>query len=365
MRNISMKVNITIGLLLVTLATLLMAACDLPRETVTPATIPTSGATSINSTLATDNPYSAYFHLSQAPRLGETAELTFEIKNIRQLDSRYQSQDGLSKSKAWVDFYWTNIHGSYTEAVTPVRIPLDEVVVSGATSWEGNFNKNQFNLHSIIRLPREGIWRIQWNFTGEGWSRNFDGNYWVAVADGTAAIMNTNTEEFKSGPLAYLAFSTFPGGNGSQRIPTPDDPYSVYLDILKAPKVGEEVKLICRILSLNDMTDFSIQWHFYKRTGDNVREIPSTSFLTGADLGWKNDIKKGEPVVFSTTIKFPSEGEWAIMAIANSEAINNMGTASNGDDLQITITSARSYFGWAKLPWPTDSGTTVTRPAQT
>jgi hypothetical protein len=357
MRNISVKAAITTGLLLVLLATLILVGCNSSSETATSTTYITSTSlspTTSATTLSQESPISKYFHLSQAPKLGETAELTLEIYEIRYLLGQYQPRDGLAHSKAWVDFYWTDIHGSYTEACIPVKIPLKEVLVSGETSWEGNFNESRVNLHSKIQLPREGIWRIQYHFTGEGWSRNFDGNYWVAVADGTAAIMNTNTEEFKTGPLAYLDFQTFPGGGwGYQKIPTLDNPYSIGLDISKAPKAGEEVTLSCRVLSLIDMTDFSLQWLFSKRTGESLQEIPST------------DIKKGEPVVFSTTIKFPTEGEWEITAIANSVEINNMHRAQNGDTIHITITSTRSYFGWAELPPKPYSGTTITISTQT
>jgi hypothetical protein len=358
MRNISVKASILTGLFLVLLATLFMVACDSPRETTTSTTgITSTSTTTSSSTLTTEAPYDANFRLSQAPKLGETAELTLEITKINQLWEPYQPRDGLAHAKAWVDFYWTNIHGSYTEALTPVKIPLKEVLVSGETSWEGNFNESRVNLRSKIQLPREGIWHIQYSFTGEGWSRNFEGNYWVAVADGTAAIMNTNTEEFKTGPLAYLDLRTFPdGGAGYRRTPISISPFSIGLDISKAPKAGEEVTLSCRVLSLIDMSDFSIQWRFYKRTGYTGQLITATELLPSTDLNWKTDIKKDEPVVFSTTIKFPTEGEWEISAIGNK----NKNQTSIGDTIHITITSTKSYFGWAELPPKPYSGTTIT-----
>jgi hypothetical protein len=323
-----------------------------------PSSPPTRSTTmkSAETYPSTPLPYSLDFNLSKAPALGETVDLTFAMNDIRQLYGSDQPKEGLAKSSAWVDFYWTNIHGSYTEAGTTTQIPLAEVLVSGETKWEGNFNESRFNLRSKIQLPREGIWRIQWNFTGEGWSKKFEGTMKVAVADGTAAIMNTNPEEFKAGPLAYLGFLPY-GGDRSQRIPTSGDPFSIGVDISKAPRAGEEVTLNCRILSVIDMSDFSLLWRFYKRTGDSVPKIPSTDLLTSADLAWKTDVRKGEPVVFSTTIKFPTEGEWEILADGNYAENNKK--YWDQEDIKITITASRSFFGWAELPSPPSSGTTT------
>jgi hypothetical protein len=329
------------------LATLFLAGCNSPNKTTT------STATIFSS----EPPITTDFNLSRPPKLGETAELTLKI-------TRVQRQDGLAHSKAWIDFYWTNIHGSYAEACTEVKIPLEEVLVSGETSWEGNFNESRLDLHSKIQLPREGIWSIQYNFAGEGWSQNqyWDGIIWVAVADGTAAIMNE--EYFDTGPLGYLNLHTFPGGGaGYYRIPIDNNPFSVGLDISKAPNAGEEVTLTCRVLSVIDMTDFRLQWLFFKRTGGNVEEIPSTDLLSNADLSWKTDVKKGEPVVFSTTITFPTEGEWEVITNGTYEENYNGGVSQ--DYFYITITPTRSYFGWAELPHEPDSRYTFTTPAQT
>lgn len=102
--------------------------------------------------------------------MGETAELTFTVR-IQTLDigTLGVSESSLKKSRAWVDFYRTNIQGSYSEAKHTVLIPLKEVVVSGETTWEGNALFGYIELHSRIQLPQEGLWKIEGCFSGEGW----------------------------------------------------------------------------------------------------------------------------------------------------------------------------------------------------
>ena len=127
MRNISVKAAVTTGLLLVLLATLSMMACDSPRETtssttsITPTSLSPPGSTTVR--LARESPISKDFNLSQAPNLGETAELTLEITKINQLWEPYQPREGLAHSKAWVDFYWTNIHGSLYRSLNSRQDP--------------------------------------------------------------------------------------------------------------------------------------------------------------------------------------------------------------------------------------------------
>ena len=318
----------------------------------------TTGNTTTESTTL---PWDIESHLtiSKAPKIGETVDLTFTVDVIRLQDEQYHPSAGLAKSKAWLDFYWTNTQGSYSEAYSSVQIPVDEAVVSGEFPWEGSYSKG-FTLHSKIKLPREGIWSIRGNFIGEGWSYGTGAAIEVAVADGTAAIMGT--PEFMAGPLAYLGNNSYACGVRGPVVPTEINPVSLGLDISKAPRPGESVTLSCRITSLVDMPDVSIQWYFYRRIGDNKQEIPAAELLSIEDLGWKTDVKKDVPVVFSTTIKFPSEGDWEIIA-AGKSGTNYL--TDSGHILKMRITSTISYFGWEERPviWTTTNtppGTTTT-----
>jgi hypothetical protein len=78
-------------------------------------------------------------------------------------------RESLKKSRTWVDFYWSGIQGSYSEARHAALIPLQEVVIRGETTWEGNALSGYIELHSRIQLPQEGIWKIEGCFSGEGW----------------------------------------------------------------------------------------------------------------------------------------------------------------------------------------------------
>jgi hypothetical protein len=375
MRNISLKVVVTTRLLLVLLATLFLAGCNSSSDTTSYTTGITStfttASTSTGVTMTTgivdDLPYRTYssLTLSAAPKLGEIADLTFTVDIIK-LDASHPSE-GLAKSKAWIDFYWTNTEGSYSEAYRPVQIPLEEIFVDGDLTWEGSYNKG-FTLQGKIKLPREGIWSIFARFYGEGWnSGGFGAELEVAVADGTAAIIDT--EEFKNGPLAYMGNATYADGvGGYQKGVSP--PVSAYegipvtlgLDISKAPRAGEEVTLSCRITSIIDVPDVSIQWHFLRRLGDSVQDIPATELLSSADLGWKTDVKKGEPAVFSTTIKFPTEGDWEIAA---SGVSGTKPLIQSGHRMRISITSTRSSFGWKDIIRPSTGKPPSTTPRTT
>jgi len=338
-----------VNVLLILALLLLVSACD--NTSTTPSTdTPTSSSTS-SSTTTLPWEYDTELTISQAPKIGETAELTFTVDVIK-LDNSHP-EEGLARSRAWIDFYWTNTKGSFSEAYSPVQIPLEEVSVNGELSWEGSYD-DVLTLHGEIKLPREGIWSIRGRFYGEGWSTGFGAEIEVAVADGTAAIMGT--EDFENGPLAYLSANSYAGGVSGPGVPNDIHPVSLGLDISKAPRPGGEVTLSCRIISLIDVPDFSIQWSFYR----GKEEIPETEFLSSKDLDWKIDVKKDEPVVFSTVIKFPTEGDWDIAAVGKS-GINYL--TGSGHRLKMSITSTRSYFGWMERPLtttPTITGTTST-----
>jgi hypothetical protein len=334
----------------------LLSACDKSDNNTSPNDTHTLSPTSVSPTTpittnATDPvsptpsfsslPYrtDCTLTLNQTPKLGEEAELTFTV-NVLESDDNYQPYQGLARSKAWIDFYWTNTSGSFSEASSSLQVPAEKVLVSGELPWEGSYSKG-LTLHGTVKLTHDGIWSIRGHFLGEGWKTGTSAEIRLAVADGTAAIMGT--EDFKNGPLAYLGNLTYEGGVSPPIVPDIIYPVSLGLDISKAPQVGEEVTLTCRIISLIDMPDISIQWYFYKRT----EKIPAEKLLTSADLGWKADIKKDEPMLFSTMIKFPTEGDWEIIAAAKSGTKYITGA---GHRLRTSITPTGSYFGWTDMP---------------
>jgi len=276
--------------------------------------------------------------INPPPKLGQTAELTFTLGTINPYD--FSNRQSLVNARAWVEFYWTNTQGSYSEAKKSVPVPLSEVLVSGNLSWEGNaLTTSSITLHSTIQLPREGVWKIMGFFSGEGWSKPADYRIMVAVTKDAAAIMGAT--DFKSSPVAYLGNFSY-GLIGTRTLDEITAPVIVELDISKAPRVGEEAILNCRITSLHDVPDFSAKVNFFKdgikTSGDNL--------LVQGSLEWFGDLKHGQPVELSASIKFPEEGNWEIRGGGNSlenEANHRGGYA---DILQITIEDDLSFFGF-------------------
>jgi hypothetical protein len=278
--------------------------------------------------------------LSPVPKLGETAELTFIH------GAQYNgSEKGLNKCRAWVECYYANTIGSYSEAKYAVPVPLEEVLVSGELTWEGNlFEKGPNLLHATVQLPREGIWIIYGFLQCEGWEKPIGYRDFFAVTGDAAADMSTR--EFKSGPLGYL--DNFSYGKFWKRVPDEDDPVILELDISKVPSVGEEVLLTCHINSIIDLADYSVEFRFGKRGDDGwTTTITGDSLLVDGDLSWEGDLEKCKPVEFSATIKFPEAGDWLAKVVGDHPTSAGILLT---DTIEMVITSERGYFGWEEWP---------------
>jgi hypothetical protein len=343
-----------------------------PSETASSSTTTTSSPTSTSpdtsSSTVVDLPaITLQLTLSNAPKLGETAEMEFILQTNSHAIEDFPP--GLEKAHAWIEFYWTNINGSYSEAVRANSVPSGEVLISGELDWEGNYNIEQsLNLYSQIQLPREGIWQIKGFLSGEGWKNPREVFKFVAVADGTAAFLHM--QELKSSPLAYLGNFTYGGFL--------DFPYFPYIgyqqiflnefqkvwieaDISRLPLVDEQVTLTCSIISSKDIPDFSAEVKFRKEM-----ELfgPVSGVLVNGELKWSGDLKAYEPVQWSAVISFKEEGHWEIYLGGNSleNTQNHIGGVAN--NIEITIGSMKSYFGWPE-PQPPSVTRTITFPTTT
>ena len=330
---------------------LLLAGCK-PVVTSTSTTytstntdMPSSTNTSTSSTptVTTNSTVTSgcFVHLKSIPKTGETAELVFTVFGLL-------ANGGLENAKAWIEFWLTNTNGSYLEAKQAVLIPLSEVVISGDTTWQGNYKeKGHLELHCTIKLPEEGVWKIEGYFTGQGWDKPISHYVPIAVSKDFAALLNT--DELKSGPLSYINNFDYGFLKDKRKIDwlNASMPIIIELDIPKAPLVGEEATLTCTIASLHDVPDFSETIDFYKRLPNGGEEkANSADFLVSGSLTWQGNLKQVEPTVFSVVIKFPKEGEWEIYAEGNSQERINKQYAGYCDTMEIGISSIRSYFGW-------------------
>jgi hypothetical protein len=264
----------------------------------------------------------------------------------------YQTSPGTDNAQAWLEFWWTNTNGSYLEAKQAVQIPLSEVVISGDTTWQGNYKeKGHIELHCTIQLPKEGVWRIEGYFTGEGWKEPIYTYREFASSKNTAVMMHSN--ELKASSLAYLDNFNYGVLKDKRKIDYLSeqfDPVILELDISKAPKAGEEVTLTCTIASLHDVPDYSLAFTFYQRLPDNnLIQVPGSNLLVKGELQWHGNLKQAEPTVFTATIKFLEEGDFEIYAGGISPTNINNQKGEDADILDITIKSTTNFYGWKPL----------------
>lgn len=315
---------------------LTLCACK-STDSELPVTTSSNSPTSETS-IPTTAPLTFFFDFSPVPDLENPGELTVTF-NLYE-PNRYQNLD---ESSIVLEFYWTNIHGSYSEAKRAQLIPIDEVLVSGETTWTGDSSVNRsITLRSQIRLPREGVWKIKSIFSTNDDVQLTD-SIKVAVAEGTSVIMYT--EEFYSSPLAYLGNLYY--GEGGERDLDELHPVAIDLDISKAPRVGEEVVLTYRIRSYYEVTDFSAGLQVFKRTvGVAEVRIPVESIVSSGISTWQGDLIPGEPIVVTCTIVFPEEGDWEINAYGNSLARKQVNRIGYIDYIKMNSTDTRGSFGW-------------------
>lgn len=291
--------------------------------------------------------------LSKPPKLGDTAEITFKafLKYFTWVYYKNIPQD-TAKTRMWIKFTRANIKGSYSEAKYAVEVPLEQVLVKGDLSWEGNpfQNGDVIELHSTIKFPQEGVWLISSYFSGENKDptaylgtvdKPIEEDIRLSITKEAAAVWRSR--ESRSSPVAYLNNFSY-GQLGRPTLSTDLHPIITELDISKAPKVGEETLLTCHVSSLYDIPDFSVQITFRKRTdGDRTEAVPENNLLINGSLSWKGDLKKDTPPQLYATIKFPESGDWWIHVQGNYPATDRPGIA---DEIKLNVNRNRGYFGW-------------------
>jgi hypothetical protein len=299
-----------------------------------------------STSTTTQSPFYFLLGISNAPKLGETADLSlvFNIEDIGGLDANLgQTKESLTNARTWVEFYWMNTNGRYSEARQAISIPNEEVFVNNNLASSVNALTGKVELHSTVRFPKEGVWLIWGHFSGDGWKKSIDSIIRIAVTKDTAAIFGT--EQFDSGPLAYLNNFTY-GGSGAIP-PSQSQPFGIELDISKAPRVGEEVILTCKMISLQDADNFTAKIEFSKRQDDgSLFTVSSNDLVQKGDIQWTGNLKKGEPVTFTTSVKFSEAGNWEIYAQGNSEQNIKNQKIGAADSIKFSIDDLRSSFGW-------------------
>lgn len=318
----------------------------------------TTTTTTIPTIEMTQMPYSIVVAIKYPQKIGETAELLFTVhtNNIE----FYQLHPGTENARMWLEFYWTNTQGSYYEAQHMVAVPLSEVVVSGDTTWQGNYKeKGYLQLKCIIQLPREGVWTIKGFISGQDWSEPLSDDTRIAVTKDNAGIMSEPS--FRSGPLGYLSnfYYGLLGVDGETTRLGTNTPIIVKVDTSKPPLVGEEVTITCTISSLSDVPNCFLQIDFYRRLNDGSSgKVDGSNFLVNGSLQWQGDLKQAQPTVLTTIIKFPIEGDWQIHVQGHSQANPNNYKGMYATNLELNISSAVSSYGWKPLRITPSTNTT-------
>jgi hypothetical protein len=310
----------------------------------TPTSMTTAGSSAVPATKAPLG--GGGISLSKAPKLGETADLTYNIK-ILDVIGFGQPKESLTNSRAWVEFVWANTQGSYSEAKYGVQVPPKEVLVSGNLTWTGNaLDIRDINVASTIQLPREGYWIVYGYFSGEDWTRPYKSRMAVVVTSGAAAVVGT--PEFE--PLAYLGNFAY----GEVGRPTLDErhPVTVELDISKAPRVGEEATLTFRFASDRDLPQFRTVIRFFRMPDDISSQVGGWDLLTTGEAQQEFPLKSNEPLQLSYKVRFPIVGDWQINGEGNPQQIIGTSGAGFADNINITVEHHKGWFGWKVKPSP-------------
>jgi hypothetical protein len=275
------------------------------------------------------------------PKPGETVNLTLDVKSA----SGYFPK-GTENSKAWIEFNWSNTRGSYSEAKYATRIPVEEVVVSGKSSWEGDLTSvKNIQLNCKIRLPREGVWQIMGYFSGEGWKAPTATWLYFGSLDGYAVDLMTYGGRYNE--PSYLR--NFKYGQSNRISLSELRPVILEADISKLPLVGEEAIITCRIQSLYDVPDFSALFMFFKgrldANGEGLERQPDNLLVKG-DLSWQGDLKAGQTVEFSAVIKFPEARKWHLNASGDSPEREKIKWGIFADNIYLNIANNLSSYGW-------------------
>jgi hypothetical protein len=273
------------------------------------------------------------------PRLGETFDLTFKI-SMEGVRMGTDDRRSLIKSRVWIDVYRTNLKGSYSAAKYSVKVPIDEILVSGNTSWQGDASWGGEELHCKIKLSQEGLWKIVGSLSGTSWTLTEYTKY--VLLDGISEKYDYYNPDSKSGPLGYLGNLNY-GEAGHPTLNETTTPIIVEADISKAPKAGEEVTVTASIVSLHDVSDFSAGIKFFKRSAG---WIPSSTIVVSGQSNWIGDLKANQAVQLSANIKLPEPGEWEIYVEGNSKENLANHFAGYANSILITIEPDKSFFGW-------------------
>jgi hypothetical protein len=275
--------------------------------------------------------------LEKAPRLNEPVKLTcirqtsaFVKPGQQKKSSDNVSQVNIESISPKHEKIAVNINRLDLKTYSGTDVPLKDVLVEGSLAWEGDMTGEPLKFSATITFPYEGCWSICARST----------QHWV---DSDCIVVQITENESMFGCQKDYRPGTshnFPI-TSSQRWPI-----AVELDIPKPPRLGEPVSLTWSLDSIRDIDGVISEVKFYRMEGTDYVIVPAEDMLLEGDLSWKGSLKKGNILNFSATVKFTQEGDWRIVAIADSYAEPEPINAASG--LYLHTEKDKSRWGWTE-----------------
>jgi hypothetical protein len=233
----------------------------------------------------------------------------------------------LSKAPSYSGFYFFMSQAIKDQPETIV--PEKSIVASGNTQWEGTSLKRgeQASLAVKVSFPEEGAWIIDALYSGEDGSVYVDRDLFLTVNQ-------------DSGTIGWPRYYEGSGGNNPAN---PGAPVGVYSRVGHAPSPGEEFPITTLVYSIEDFDQASAFIHFVRMDGYKYIDIPFSDIAVKGEDKWEGSLKKGTPIEFDCTVKFPGEGEWIIYFLTRT------GPGLQEHDMQslrLHIEKGKSCFGW-------------------
>ncbi len=275
--------------------------------------------------------------LEKAPRLNEPVKLNCirKTSDFVPPGQEKKASDNISQGKS--DLVPPK-HEKITlefERVDPktyslIKVPAKEVLVSSNLNWEGDITEQPLDFSTTVKFPYEGNWGIYARST-------------LDPMDNDSIFLNIAEDSSSFGwPKDYRP-------NTSHSFPiTPSEqwPIAVELDIPIPPRLNEPVQLTWALNSIRDIDGVISEIKFYRMEGTHRVSVPVEDLLIEGDLTWNGFLKKDSPLNFSSTVKFPREGDWEVLALADSYAEQQ--PINSASVLYLHVDKDKSRWGWTE-----------------
>lgn len=275
-------------------------------------------------------------NLDKAPRLNEPVKLTC-TRQTSYFVPPGQSKKASDNMTQVSNILVSPIHEKITlefVRVDPksgrgIKVPVQQVLAGGNPNWEGDMTNKPMEFSATVKFPYEGNWSIHASSTQR--SRDTDDIF-----------LNITEDSSSFGwPPDYRPFTS-----PSPSIPTEQSPITTQLDIPKPPRLDEPVQLTWSLNSIRDIDGVISEVKFYHMEETDRIKVSAEDILIKGDLSWKGPLKKDNPLNFSATIKFPLEGDWEILTLADSYVEQQPINAGSG--LFLHIDKDKSRWGWTE-----------------